>query len=290
MISRRVGRLRWLRGRDLENNELGTLAGAIGSGAVGLYSFLSQSPYVGSVFIVLMTVSFTYFFNARIQSSTREYERRRLQTVEVLGPVYGEIGRNLEILEKKKAALDLDIGGVADSEWGAIEHSYKIELIDGKLRSAIEQCFFDLDRLRTLMGPAVETLRMIERDVWATIFGPVPGNDGGHLYYLIDSYRHERSGLAYGAVFWEKDPAKQFNMEWKAIAVWKAKAEPGAFPPQPERAEVPGLMAKFLPEAGARASKSLEVANTRAEYDRVLKEEYALREDLEKRISQWAKP
>jgi hypothetical protein len=274
----------------LENNELGSLAGAIGSGAVGLYGFLSQSPYIGSVFIVVMTVSFTYFFNARIQSSAREYERRRLQTTEVLGPVYGQVTRNIEQMEKKRAALSLDLGPAAGNEWDAIEHSYRVELIDGKLRSDIGLYFLDLDRLQNLMGLAVETLRRIEKDVWATMFGPQPGNDGGHLYYLIDDYRHERYGRVYDAVFWEKDPTKQFNMKWKGLAVTKARGEPNGNPILPEKDEVPGIMSKFLHEAGARASKSLEIVNARAEYERILKEGYDLRERLQKLISLWAKP
>ena len=273
----------------MENSELGSLVGGVGSAALGLYGFLSQLPYVGSVFIVLMTVSFTYFFNARIQSSAKKYERRRLQTTEVLGPVYGQVTRNLEELEKKRAALSLDLGPPSGNEWDTIEHSYRVELIDGNLRSAISQYFFDLARLQTLLGPAVEMLRRIEKDVWASMFGPV-GNDGGHTYNVIDDYRHERSGLLYGAVFWEKNPTNQSNMKWKGLSVVKARGDSNNYPIQPEQAEVPGIMGKFLPEAGTRASKSLEIVNARAEYERILKEGYGLREHLRKMISQWAKP
>lgn len=273
----------------MENSELGSLVGGVGSAAIGLYGFLSQLPYVGSVFIVLMTVSFTYFFNARIQSSAKKYERQRLQTTEVLGPIYGQVTRNIEELEKKKANLSLDLGPPSGNEWDMIEHSYRAELIDGNLRSAISQYFFDLARLQTLLGTAVEMLRRIEKDVWESIFGPV-GSDGGHTYTVIDDYRHERSGLLYGAVFWEKNPATQFNMKWKGLSVVKARAGGTNYPIQPERAEVSGIMARFLPEASARALESLEIVNARAEYERILKEGYDLRDDLRKRISEWAKP
>ena len=274
----------------MENSELGSLVGGIGSAALGLYGFLSSLPYVGSVFIVLMTVSFTYFFNARIQTSAREYERRRLQTTEVLGPVYGQITRNVSLLERKKAALDMDLGQIVGTEWDGIENGYKAQLIDGKLRSSISQFFFDLDRLGTLIGPAKEMLRRIESDVWTSIFGPLPGNEGWHSYSVIDDYRHERSGLICGVVFWEKDPTKQFNMKWNRVDVMKAIGKPNGYPVQPEKDEVPGIMARFLPDAEERASKNMEVVNTRAEYERVLKEGYELRESLQKMISQWAKP
>ena len=273
----------------MENSELGSLVGGVGSAAVGISSFLAQLPYVGSLFLVLMTVSFTYYFNSRISSSARKYERGRLQTIEVLGPVYGQITSNLEFLEKRKAELSMDIVVPSGNDWAGIRHSYKVELIDGKLRSSMEQFFFDLDRLNSLVGPAVEMLRRIEKEEWESILGPVRGNDGGHLYYLIDDYRHERTGLVYGAVFWEKDPAKQFNMKWKGVAIAKGVNEYGG-PINLDPGEIPGIMGRFLPEAGEKASKNLEVVNARAEYERILEEGYDLRRHLQKLISQWAKP
>jgi hypothetical protein len=274
----------------LEGNELGSLVGGVGSAAIGLYGFLSQAPYVGSVFIVLMTVSFTFFFNSRIQSSSREYERRRLQTTEVLGPVYGQVTSNLEQMERKKATLDTDLGPASGNEWGSIKLSYRAELIDGDLRLAIERFFSDLDRLQTLMGPAREMLRRIEKDTWASIFSVQPGNDGGHLYTVIDDYRHQRSGRVYDAVFWEKNPTEQFDMRWKSVDVIKDRGGQNNYPIHPEETEVPEVMVRFFPEAGARASANLEIVNARAEYERILKEGYELRERLRKLISEWAKP
>lgn len=45
-----------------------------------------------------------------------------------------------------------------------------------------------------------------------------------------------------------------------------------------------------MPEAGERAFKCPEIVNSRAEYERILKEGYELRERLRKLISEWAKP
>ena len=112
----------------MENSELGSLVGGVGSAAIGLDGFLSQLPYVGSVFIVLMTVSFTYFFNARIQGSTKSTRGKATSDRDLgidLRSGDAELGADGE-----EAAVSVYLGLPLGNEWAVVEHSYRVELID----------------------------------------------------------------------------------------------------------------------------------------------------------------
>jgi len=119
--------------------------------------------------LIFLTASLSFLF-ARLNSrDTRKYEVRKIAVLEALGPIYGEVLRVQDDLDKAQAELRVSYHSQWEEQWNGIRYSYRFFVIPEPLRSTIQAYFDRLNKFTREQYRALEDIMSIEKQAWSKV-------------------------------------------------------------------------------------------------------------------------
>jgi len=225
---------------------------------------------------LLLSAVLSYYFQRRMHSSIREYEKRKLSVQEALGPIHADLLVTKQVLQYNQENYKLS-NLVNQDNWKRIRFGYQYYLIPRDLRQKLDKFFHSVEDFPA--GIITRKITEIGKSVCQTL---TPNFDLQDIQFQIK----DKEGLLRGDAWW-----------W-GLVFWKAKPTDA----------VPGTLqsAIFLDSGGAKfqatqkiiddflegcwkkADQDPMICEARSLHGKFLTEVGGLLDLVERQITEWA--